>query len=430
MSTSEQIQTVRQAVESTGIWQGDQRYSHTFLLSPNAFELSAEQRRSLDRLAHDLQECLFGVSAIMGIAEQADLYPSTSGYTNLRRSLSLGTAYQLPNNQPAKLPMLRKCDLVVGTDGQLWLAEIDATNPRSWGYSIVGRSIVQTLDPQAQLLPGVAPIIAKWLSRQGVGAVTFLYGDTQRFYRPEFEIIASELDQLGIKMVVINESEVVVKDDCLLDGRSGEVLPEWLVDMPAMNRNKPLIDWLRSQIDRQQAKFLIPPKYFLGSKALLAMLSNPLRDQQLEHLLLSQIRCDTLERVRRFIPPAIVVGNKLTDSQLANFTSYHPTVLKAAVSSGMKGVVFSDEPGFAQALKVARNSKGSAILQHVASGRVFYWDAHDPVAERKLEPAEWQLRLTAYLSYTAVEDIAVTACMDKAVHGGSKAILTGTKLVS
>jgi hypothetical protein len=60
---------------------------------------------------------------------------------------------------------------------------------------------------------------------------------------------------------------------------------------------------------------------------------------------------------------------------------------------------------------------------------VFDWDAHDPVTERKLEPAEWQLRLTAYLSYTAVEDIAVTACMDKAVHGGSKAILTGTKLV-
>jgi hypothetical protein len=89
----------------------------------------------------------------MGIAERADLYPSTSGYTNLRRNLSLGTAYQLPNNQPAKLPMLRKCDLVVGANDRLWLAEIDATNPRSWGYSLIGRAIVQALDPQTELLP-------------------------------------------------------------------------------------------------------------------------------------------------------------------------------------------------------------------------------------------------------------------------------------
>jgi hypothetical protein len=199
-------------------------------------------------------------------------------------------------------------------------------------------------------------------------------------------------------------------------------LPPMFVDFPAMNHNKPLIDALKVATEQGQAQFLIPPKYFLGSKAMLALLSNAAGDEALEHLLLTQIEPRQLVVVRRHLPPTFVVEKKMPPGIPAH------TVLKRAVSSGMKQVWFSDGPGFDDALENARSMPGNFVLQQRVQPAPFAFASYNRQGELK-PPRDWFVRLTAYLSHKGVEDVAVTARTDVRVHGAQDAILTGTVIV-
>jgi len=412
-------------IQETGIWSGERVRTHAFQVSPSVFELSAEQRAELDELAIATDEALTGISRIMAISERSDLYGPAAPYAKVGSTLKLGTPYKLPNNRPRNLPILRKCDLLIDEQGHIWIAEIDATNPRSWGYSIIGRRLSECVRPGAEMLPGVAAFIASECKRRKVSELTFLFGNTQRFYEPEFRIIARELKQLGINMVVIDEVDVDVSTGAMRHARSGEMLPTTLIDFPFMNRNKSLIDWLRAGVMDGSQQFLVPPKHFLASKALLGVLSNAGGDPAIETLLRSQISEAALVCIRTHLPMTRIIGKGWDVPDLGD---YRGMVLKQAVSSGMRNIYFGGEPEFNEALTAASRERGAHILQAEVSNRQYDWRRFD--ATGQLLPTErWQLRLTAYFSRSGVEDIAITARTDRAVHGSKDAIITGTVLV-
>ncbi len=414
------------AIAKTGIWSGKQRQSHAFQFCPHSFELDAAQRAELDRLAVAIDDCLNGISRIVAISEQPDLCSSQSIYQRVGRVLKPGSPHKLPATRPKNLPILRKCDILVDADGHFWLAEVDATNPRSWGYSILGRQLSACQHPDQATLPGVAPLIADELKHRGTTEVTFLYGDTQRFYRPEFEIITRELRAHGIAMQAVNETEVQVLDDQLMRRTTREPLSHTLVDLPPMNHNGQLIKWLKAATLSGEVQYLIPPKYFLAAKTLLGLLSNPTGEEALEALLHSQISKSSLATVRAHLPQTWIVGRDWPEPPRPNGTGL---ILKRSISSGMKNIFFSTEAGFAEALAEALTDKhGSNILQTEIQNRAFAWQVFGD--DGQLIPAQDRyLRLTAYMSRQAVEDIAVTACTTKRVHGGKTAIITGTILV-
>ncbi|MCC7289179.1 hypothetical protein IT414_02190 [bacterium] len=416
---------LQETVRETGIWNGEQERSHAFQLSPDVYELGSDQLNQLNQLAPAIDEVLGGISRIVAISEQPDLCGKMLPYGRIGNTLKQGTPYKLPNNRPRNLPILRKCDLLIDEQGHIWLAEIDATNPRSWGYSIIGRRICQVLRPEAAQLPGVAAYIAAECRRRRIDAVTFLFGDTQRFYEPEFAIIARELKLLGIEMAVINELQVDVHSGVMRHARTGEVLPPTLIDMPPMNYNKPLIDWLRAGLKSGTLQCLISPKHFLASKSLLGVVSNAVGDPAIEALVRSQISESALRVVRSHLPMTHIIGRDWTTPQLSN---HHGLVLKQSVASGMRGIYFGDEPEFGEALLAASRQRGANILQREVTNRRFAWQRFDERGQLD-PPGEWQLRLTAYFSRTGVEDIAITARPNKAVHGAKDAILTGTVLV-
>lgn len=418
--------SLMEVVDTSGIWNGEQRKTHAFQLSPNVFELSGQRKAELDELAVAINDCLAGISRIVAIGEQVDLCSSQSSYRLFIKALKAGLPHKLPTNRPKTLPILRKCDLLVGEDDKIWIAEIDATNPRSWGYSVLGRGISRCIAPDSPMLPGVAPYIARELKQRKTVEVTFLYGDTQRFYRPEFDIIAHELKEYGITMTPVNETEVRVKDGQLTHFRSGELLSHTLVDLPPMNQNGELISWLKQATITGEVQYLVAPKYFLAAKTMLGLLSNPEGDEDIESLLRSQISAGSLSTLRTHLPRTWIIGQTWTAPVLSPDTEY---VLKRSVSSGMKNIFFSSEGSFEAAMTAASLEKnGANVLQEEIPNQPFVWETFD--RNGRLGEAQTHfLRLTAYMSRQAVEDIAITACTSKRVHGGKSAIITGTVLV-
>jgi hypothetical protein len=415
---------LRAAIDSTGIWRGGREESHGFVVSPDVYELTHANAELLAELARATNNCLLGASRLMAIAADSSLAGHAPGYTRINRLLGRGTLYGLGASiRPGALPILRKVDIVPGADGNLWIAEIDATNPRSLGYSLLGRALVQTIRPAADTLCGVVPFLVEQLQRRKVQELTFLYGHTQRFYAPEFAILARELLGHGIVMHVLDEDDIVMVENRPTIAKTGYALPSVFVDFPPMNHNKPLINWLTAAAKAHAVQFLVPPKHFLSSKALLAVLSNATGNETIERLLLTQIEAKDLATLRRHLPPTFVI-----DETLPAGKPYGHMVLKKAVSSGMRGVTFGGTRRFADELQMARRAPGQFVLQQRVQPASFRFASY--TAQGNLEPAkDWFLRLTAYFSYRGVEDVAVTARTDVRVHGASDAILTGTVVV-
>src|SRR5260370_40793925 len=106
----------------------------------------------------------------------------------------------------------------------------------------------------------------------------------------------------------VSELDISVERDGLLDTRTGEVLPTMMVELPLLSRNGVEADWLSSAASDGRVQFLIPPKHYMASKAMLAVLSNPCGALALEETLLSHIAETDLAVVRRFIPPTFSIS--------------------------------------------------------------------------------------------------------------------------
>ena len=412
-------------IEDTGIWAGSRRQTHSFVPSPDLFELSEPMRVELDRLARALDRGLLGASRLMAIAADSSLHRSPSVYTTFARTLGHGAPYNLGTFvKPSRLPLYRKLDLVPSPTG-LMIVEIDATNPRGLGYTTMGRLQAGLIAPDAELLPGAVAHIATYLHKQGVTEVTFLYGDRQRFYLPEFEIVARAYAEFGITLTPVNEVDVLVKEFGLINGQTDQALGNWFVDLPFLSHNGPLVAWFRDAVRDNRVNFVVPPKHFLSSKALLALFTNPVGNPDVEALLRTQIDPAELDVLRAHIPATYLVDKTRPFGFYREVAGTGRWVLKASVSSGMKGVVFSDEEGFDAALASAAASKRATnILQAEVPGREYHFTTFD-AAHQPVTSGGWHLRLIAMMGPNSVLDCMATARQHKAVHGAPDAILTG-----
>ena len=55
-------------VQNSGLWDGNRKNTHRFILSPAVFEISVDQKETLTRLGEALQDCLAGFGCIANIA--------------------------------------------------------------------------------------------------------------------------------------------------------------------------------------------------------------------------------------------------------------------------------------------------------------------------------------------------------------------------
>ena len=421
-----EYQDLLELVAQTGIWNGSATDPHQFVLSPFTYEISEGRLNTLNEFSRNLHACMHTVTRAVAIGENQSLGAGTV-FGDFAKATKAGTPYNLPTLYPNRIPFLCKVDMVEDEDGSLRAVEIDATNPRSWGYSILGRQLAQAIKPEAKLLPGVVNLLTNFGPIKKLGAITFLYGHTQRFYLPEFLLFAKSMRQAGVDVKVACETEVTVCADGIY-WRDGNKLPELLVDFPPMNRNAGLIAWLKQAYLDDRVRFVIPPSYFLASKATLTVLSAGQYDRNFEavkHMV--QPHHSPQRKICRYVADTAMVESGVWGNIESAGENSADWVLKRCVSSGAKGVWVGGEEGFEEALLDATESPGQFVLQKQIQTKT-HTLSHFQAGEL-LESDGWRLRLTVYCSPRGVADIAITARQGKLVHGATDAILTGTVVV-
>ncbi len=412
---------LRSVITQSGLWNGTRESTHAFLLSPSVFEITREQEHELRELGIAIRECQFGLSHIAVIAHDSSLN-YRGAWRMVRRVCCAGVPkiYQgFQQRDIRSIPALLKVDLMVDATGAFKIGEIDGHNKHGLGYSTLCVLLRDALYPEATKLPGVVKVLSDEIRRLGHSSLKLLYADQERFYLPEFEIARTEFQNNGIECIVASEMEV----------DAGFVSSGLFLDLPFMYKRKDLYDSIIAGYNRGEVSFIIPPKPFLGSKGVLGLLRNDCNDSHLEALLRSFIAPSSLELVRKYIPETFLVGKEaLGIDEITSKISSKRYVLKEAISSGMKGVYFSDEPDFSKVLEGATKSLMHWVLQEevVNQSQTFSWfDSQQEVRTA----SDWLMRVTIQYVQRSVGDIIVTARRgDKAVHGGKDAIFIGATI--
>jgi hypothetical protein len=262
------------------------------------------------------------------------------------------------------------------------------------------------------------------MNRLGHGELKLFYADQERFYVPEFNIARCEFERNSMNCRVLGEMAT----------KEGDVEDGLFLDLPFLYHRVGLYQKIVPAYRDGRVKFVIPPKPFFGAKGVLALLRNDGADQQLEAVLLSFIDKEALELVRKYIPETWLVGKQLQGSSaMEDRISAKRYVLKESISSGMKGVFFSDEPDFTSALKIANGQKMNWILQEEVQNQpqtFSYFDEGFPEPVSVLgTSSDWFMRVTVHYVARQLADVVVTATQSRAVHGGKRCLQLGTIVV-
>lgn len=229
-----------------------------------------------------------------------------------------------------------------------------------------------------------------------------------------------------VNLIVVGEKDVIIRDDKIII--SGEKTQcRLFVDFPFLFYNQALNDLLARLYHQGEINFLIPPKPFLGSKALLALLRNDTENETLEAILRSQISCHALECLRQHIPETYFIGKRTKEDLSENKYNGRRFVLKETISSGMKGTTFGDEKHFAAMMQLAQKSCYQFVLQEEVTNDAQMFEYFD--GDGEICRDNWFMRITAHYAIGHIADIVITARRDKKVHGALDCLQLGTIIV-
>ncbi|MDA2922173.1 hypothetical protein MYX07_02785 [Patescibacteria group bacterium AH-259-L07] len=419
---------IKQVVLASGLWDNGRAASHGFILSPSVYEISQEKRNELKVICEALHDCLAGLGRIAAIAYNPQLGHSAT-WGMIARALRTGVPaiyHDIMLFKPGRVPSICKVDLMVSEDGSYRIAEIDGHNKHGLGYSTLAARIRKAIAPQVWSFPGVAAALAKEIKKRGESSAMLLYSDKERFYLPEFRILQDELTAHKINLFVIAQNEMKVENGkiVVLEKNKEHRL---FIDLPFLYYNRTLNNLLADLYRNGKIDFLIPPKPFFGSKAILALLRNDTGNKELEAILRSQIRSASLELLRQHIPESYLIHKRAKQEYWQNLCNDRQFVLKESISSGTKGIVFADNPRFATILKRACNSYYHFVLQKEVTNRLQHFQYFTDDGE--LRQDEWYMRLTLHCSMRDVADIVITARRDKKVHGALDCLQLGATIV-
>jgi len=422
---------IRRVVRDSGLWDNGRESSHGFILSPDVYKLPSNKRNELETIGAALHDCLAGLGRIAAIALNPKLNHSAT-WGMIARILRTGvpTVYHdIMSLYPSGTPSVCKVDIMESESGEFRIAEIDGHNKHGLGYSTLAARIRRALMPDAKHFPGVAATLACEVERRGENSVALIYADQERFYLPEFRILQDELAAHRVEVVVIAESDARVKDGRVVASKDGK-RHRLFIDFPFMSisaNSRTVNQALAASYRAGEIDFLIPPKPFYGSKAVLALVRNDSENEELEAILKSQIRSASLEIMRQYIPETHLVHKRASAEHWRSKMNGNRFVLKESISSGMKGTVFSDEPHFHAVMRSACASHYRFVLQKEVTNhsRNFQYFTEGGC----LQQSEWFMRITVHYLVRGVADIIITARRDKKVHGAPDCLQLGAIIV-
>ncbi len=380
-------------LDAAGYWEGaERRRRNAYVLSPSAYVISREQQVQLDRLSKTTHRAVRTLSTYLSqLAGERSLPNAEAQFLSLARTGFRGLL--TPGDIAGNTPPVIKVDLVQDARGVYQIAEVDAYNPRGFGYMALLDGTVPVSYKRSG--PGVDAVAEMMIKReQGEPEWIIIVSDQERFYKPAFEVFRSALARKGVYAKLVDETDIV-------RAVSGAGIQNVFVIPETLNQNVDGRAYLLDRYKKGGLQTFYPPAAYLGSKAFLPYLS-------------------TCEGMEEFIPSCSLVSRKVDPLAICNG---YPSVLKGVMSSGMKQVIFSDADPELHASKLAEArtlKRPSWILQKLVAQKPVPIVVFDDAAG--LTQRDYYLRITAYIAETGLIGAEVTGRTDPKVHGAPDCI--------
>jgi hypothetical protein len=326
------INLAKNFLESTGMWIPENKPKYDFRLSPEVFTITKYQITQLELFAENLR----------------NFFETKTG----------------------KFPFFCKIDVMINTNGDLKIAEIDGLNKRAFGYAILERKIAEMFGCDiSQYFSGIENSL-----KQIVGSkkLFLVVPGREKYYKYGFNILIKTLRDIGVDAYWGHEKEAI---KFLSENSPDEVI---LLDCPKTYNLK-----LDELLQGESWNVLIPNEPFFSSKVNMVDFQN--------HLIPQTLRLSNLEKIP--------------------FEKY---ILKHIDKSGCKGIYFYDQN--------QEVTSGEFIVQELVEGKEFQLSYFEGTTLVKSEG--WQVRLIVTLDLIEfkVLDVDVTARQDRLVHGSVDSI--------
>jgi len=407
-------------LNESGLWRGQRADTHFFHLSPDVYPVCRDQQALLVKLGAAIPVVFAAMSQLITEADQKRSEQRWNPFLYAAQKGIPRPFYPLQVMQPDSIPQLCKVDLMEDEHNQYRIAEIDGTNERGMGYSTLTAKLRKLSQPDATTFPGCARLLAELVRSRDKQSLILLYPEQERFYRPEFEVLQSALAEQGVQLDLVIEGDYLGLENALQQQGATALF----MHLGHMYRDE-LMFWLLSRAyEEGDVEFLIPPKLWTSSKAVLALLRNDIGNPFVEQKLGETITKWALSLMRDLIPETYLVES--TPEFLRLFPKGKPVegfVLKACYASGMKGTIFTDDPRFPKAFDEALRTNGNYVLQRVVTNAAKQYRFFD--RDKNLQEATWYQRVVTHFNRGHVADVTVTGRQDKCVHGAPDCIQIG-----
>jgi len=298
-----------------GLWDNEIDTKYGFNLSPYPFDIG-NYKTQFDEI---------GIEIINFIQELNNIKFDISNNLTKNDSRIYRILKKAKNGYPfiqnSLVPPIIKVDIIVDENDKLKIVEIDGYNPRGFSYAIILNKIHKIDNKKLELT------IVNEVKKRNTNTLVWIYPSREKYYLRSMKIFSKILmNEYGIKVILVNaDNDKIPEIDCCY------LIAPWGLSKKneVIMRNK-LIELYKLNSD----KFIYPLQPWLNNKLLLAF---PFLT---EYKCLNNFIKET-KSIKKFLPFTTINPN---DKEL-EFKNY---ILKQGVSSGHKGVVFSNSKKFSE----------------------------------------------------------------------------------
>lgn len=321
-----------------------------------------------------------------------------------------------------------RIDLVKGTDGNFYIAEIEVDKMHGFGYGSLSRELA------------VAPVgigLVEHMTQLTAQALTVLVvPELERFYLPELRFFAKRVNESGGRLFIATEGQIVATEDGIyLKGYgNNQTRIQQVLTSPHFQGAKAeqLQKHFSAQVSAGTIKVLSQPFKGLGEKATLGLISNLSEDVHLEKVLALTIGESSLALLRKHIPPTECVSSIYKHRRniviKAVTTNPEDYFVKTVNESGARGIA---KPGDSRKqLELILGKAKMVVVQKAVSSHTIKLPFCDIRSGEEGED-NFTIRYSLFVSSQGdILDLALTGSPGVVAHGGQKSILMGATLIA
>lgn len=235
-----------------------------------------------------------------------------------------------------------KVDIIIDTDENLKIVEIDGYNPRGISYAILLNQIyeVENLKIENEII--------SLLNNRNTKKIIWVYAERERYYLRSFQYLATLFNRkFGIEIILKNANDENIELD---DAGYYFIAPWGLSKINEVNFKDKLVKYYQNNSNN----LIYPLKPWFNNKLLLGL---PFLDFNLFENTEVEKNISELYPIKKYLPITNIIDKNYNLMQ-----SPKKFIIKEGVSSGHKGVFFSNSVEFNNKLNLAKSQKKPTFI--------------------------------------------------------------------